>query len=908
MRLARRDAWRSPGRSLLVVLLIALPVAAVTSIDLDLRATADARSTTANALSQLGSAADALVTSERGGAVAQGYTGGPMTTVSETGAPPSEQQLSAALPSGSRLALTGQLAATAIERGDWGLAESLRAQDVTDPLLAGLWRVRDGALPSTTNEIALTSDAADRLHASIGDQITLTPLGSDAEARKVTLVGITTSPAVGGAGVVLPGAMVIPAPTGSTSPSPDYLVDAPAPMTWADVRRLNAIGAFVISRSVIEDPPSFCPLNVLCGDNGPLPGATADPFSAQSSNDVAQAAALGAVVTVLVILQVALLAGPAFAVSLRRRQRELGLLGASGADNAALRRTMLASGVVLGFVGACVGLVLGWIVTWVLSATQNLDLGVEGSGPPALRPELLAVAGIGVLAAVAAALVPAVSAGRGDVVDSLRGRKPPAPITRRTPVTGLVLGVVGMAGMLYGARSLDPVVLCVSILTAELGLILVMPALVMAFGSIGRWLPLAPRLAVRDAGRHRMRTTAAACAIAAVAAGSIAVAAWAQSSALVQSSSDVVWVDGTVLTLVSDQVADDGTPTRPSREMSTSAAAVARAALPGAAVTRVTELVPISAKDPWGGDWTCVMPGEHPADGSTDVSCQGRGTEQGWFTTGMVVIDDPAQVRTLLGPLGPNDAAIAALDEGKALVLTPGTTDASGQLALREQRYDDQGNPLAGKLVTVPALGVASGAIPVNVIIAPAALKPGMPMHGLVREQTTTLLVTPVQADTADRPTASDVLTLAYAKNGLGGLSAQTVHTTEDSTTLVLAMAVGATVLLSLLAGLMVTALAVSDGRADLSTLAAVGAEPAIRRRIASSSAGFIATVGCTVGAVSGLVAARLLVPLFTREQGSVFVTPWLVLLLTVVGIPVFTAGVAWIFTRPTVVMVRRSD
>ena len=899
LRLARRDAWRARGRSLLVVVLIALPVATVTTVDLYAHASEAARSMSANALAQLGNSADALVSTTSASAVAQGYTGGPVTTLAE-GTPPTPDRILAALPAGSRLVPEGSMVATAIERDGWGLAGSVWVSDVNDPLVAGMWRLRSGRLPHALDEVALTDTAASRLHTSIGDRITLTPPGEGGASVTATLVGLTAASWLGGYGVLLPGAITVrPDPAAA---QPAYLAEVSSGLTWGDVRALNAIGAFVISRSVIADPPAFCAENVLCGDSGPVPGAV-DSAPAASPDDVAQAVALGVVAVVLVVLQVALLAGPAFAVSLRRRQRELGLLGASGADTAELRRTMLASGVVLGLVGAALGLLVGWAVTRALGATALFDLATADFRMPSPPPELLALAVLGTLAAVAAALVPAVSAGRGDVVDSLRGRRPVPPVSRRTPVTGLAIGMVGLAGMFYGVRALEPVVLGVSIIVAELGLVLVMPALVTAFAVVGRWLPLAPRLAVRDAGRHRMRTTAAACAIAAAAAGSVATAAWAQSSALDRTSANVVWVDGTVLTLVPGP--DAGTEMRVD---ATQVSTVAAAALPGALMTRVVELAPVSAKDPWGGDWRCVMPGPHPADGTGEVDCSGRGTSMGWFNTGIALIEDPAALPAVLGPLAPNDDAIAALQAGKALVLTPGTTDPQGRLSLREQQYDDQGYPKAGQLVTVPAMEIRTGAVPVNVLVGPAALEAGMPLHGLVKERDSTLVVEPAQADSADQPTAVDTLTLAYAKAGLTNVSPTTFRPSEDSLTLVLGIAVGATMLLSLLAGLTVTGLALSDGRVDLATLAAVGAQPAIRRRMAASTAGFIAAVGCSAGALSGIVAARLLVPLFTRAEGSVFVMPWAVFTLTIIGIPLLTAGIAWTITRPRVVMVRRGN
>ncbi len=59
-----------------------------------------------------------------------------------------------------------------------------------------------------------------------------------------------------------------------------------------------------------------------------------------------------ALVVVMALLEVVLLAGPAFAVIARRMQRSLALMAATGATPPQARRVVLASGVVLGVAGA----------------------------------------------------------------------------------------------------------------------------------------------------------------------------------------------------------------------------------------------------------------------------------------------------------------------------------------------------------------------------------------------------------------------------------------------------------------------------------------------------------------------------------------------------------------------------
>ena len=142
--------------------------------------------------------------------------------------------------------------------------------------------------------------------------------------------------------------------------------------------------------------------------------------------------------------------------------------------------------------------------------------------------------------------MPAVLAGRGDVVDSLRGRRPLPALRTRTPLLGLVVGVLGILLVVYARSSLDVVVLGLGIIAGELGLVLVMPWLVVQTGRLGRWAPLATRMAMRDAGRHRLRTAAAACAIAAAGTAAVAMSTWSTTNTFVSAQTDVAFPPGVV--------------------------------------------------------------------------------------------------------------------------------------------------------------------------------------------------------------------------------------------------------------------------------------------------------------------------------------------------------------------------
>ena len=946
LRLARRDAWHGKGRALLVLLLIALPVAVVVgSISYSL-AQSRVNSSAHQALLSLGTEADARIMTA-GAPASQSID--TMNASTGSGPRPTKAELLAALPAGSTIVDAGGQAPVVIEADGWGVMSNVALTDVRDPLNAGRWRVVDGRLPTTRTELALGGDTIHRLQAHLGDTLTLTTTSGGTHVVRLTLVGVVEPAAPRssyGDGVALPGVVPVDPTITSYGSVPDatdpatlaatpyeFLVRTSRPLTRADVRTLNAMGAVVASRSVLESPPSFCPVDVICLDSGPVPQSQEDPsyVDPQTLEQAARAAALTAVILVLVVLQVALLAGPAFAVQLRRRQRELGLVGASGGTSADLRRAVLASGVVLGVAGGLLGIALGWLAVlalggllpWAPLADSGAHLGV-----PPLPWYVLGVALIGVIAAVVASLVPAVLAGRGDVVDALRGRRPLPALRNRTPVVGLLLGAAGIGLLVYGRSKLDSVILGVGIIVGELGLVLIMPWLVVQAGRIGRWLPLASRMAVRDSGRHRLRTAAAACAIAAAAAAAVATSTWAASESFVTQSTDVPYPPGTIAV----QAFADGT-SAPATGLTTRTAAVIESVAPGSptavllgvmpkdapistggmGIGAVACLVPAAAavdgSSPGSGVAAVASPGALAADGVQWQGCGGRSSVNGGLGGEVMLLRDPATLGLLLGPIADVAAARTMLESGGAVVLQPGSLDSAGKVVLQSSTQHDDGTLTLNPVFRVPAAEVLTGALPTSVILGPKALEPGGAASSLrADEATEVIVVAPSTADRPDRPTVAEQIQIGLAKARVNAGVQVGGADQPDNTAVQLAVIGAATLLLALLAGLMVTALALADGRSDITTLAAVGAEPRVRRRLAASSAGFVATLGCATGVVSGLVLAWLLNPLFNRFGSQTTVIHWWLVAFVLLGVPAITAGTAWLTTRSKIALTRRRD
>ncbi|WP_328824151.1 FtsX-like permease family protein [Verrucosispora sioxanthis] len=109
--------------------------------------------------------------------------------------------------------------------------------------------------------------------------------------------------------------------------------------------------------------------------------------------------------------------------------------------------------------------------------------------------------------------------------------------------------------------------------------------------------------------------------------------------------------------------------------------------------------------------------------------------------------------------------------------------------------------------------------------------------------------------------------------------------------------------------------MAAAEGRADLSTLAAVGAGPGVRRLLSLCQAGVIAVLGSALGIVAGLASA-LIVLAFTNQRYAdrwpieppyPLVMPWLTLGVLVV-VPLVAMLGAALLTRSRLPVERRLD
>jgi putative ABC transport system permease protein len=498
LRIARREARRSRGRSLLVVAMIGLPVLflAFTAVSYDMFTP-----TGAEAADRTMGAASARIQWSFRSPVLQlpnpyeglGSALGPGGRVD--GQPkPTVEELVATLGPGTR-AIPLQRGTTAL-RTAAGIGElNTVGLDASDPLAHGYVTVLAGRAPTTAGEVALTEQAMARLGAAVGGTVT-----TAAGDRTYTVVGRVEFPAQ-------LRELVLFAPTDETSADVSdrsWLVATAAPIAWSDVLRLNQLGMVVASRAVFEHPPP--------ADQVPFKNVVG------GGEELTVSVLIGG----LGLLEIVLLAGPAFAVGARRRQRQLALIAANGGTPAHIRRIVLADGIVLGLAGAVAGIVAGVVAAFAFRPyAEDLLMHTRAGGYRVFPSALAAIAVLAVATGLLAALVPAFVTARQDVVASLSGRRGITRSKKRWLALGLTMVASGTAVVMAATQRADAEVILVGLVVGELGLVLCTPSIVGIVARAGRVLPLTARIALRDAARNRAAAAPAIAAVMAAVAGSV---------------------------------------------------------------------------------------------------------------------------------------------------------------------------------------------------------------------------------------------------------------------------------------------------------------------------------------------------------------------------------------------------
>jgi putative ABC transport system permease protein len=415
------------------------------------------------------------------------------------------EALRALLPVGSRIEPFGISSIRLVLPGRE--IEATGASVDLDGLGRGMFTLLQGRLPASADEVAISPRVAAFTSATIGGRITIKDIGA------ASVVGLVESPDNFRGPLVVQDAAL----ASGEAKSPSWLVGLPAGFS-------------------IDDLDAALPLDE---------GHDGDLFYIASRRDEMRpsASSSGAVIVLggLALVEAALVASAAFAVSIRRRQRELGLLAATGAEPRHLAGSVLAEGVVLGTLGALVGVAGG--VGLAIAASPFLD-ALTGRRNPALAIApgwVITAAAIGLVAALLACLVPAWTAARVPVTVALSGRRPATLPAGRTLSVGILLIGIAIAstgagatmrlhGTNGGSGTISVILLLAGAILGVLGFGAASPWLLERLERPAAHLPLASRIALRDTARARSRNGPIVTAILASFAATVAVAAYSSSN------------------------------------------------------------------------------------------------------------------------------------------------------------------------------------------------------------------------------------------------------------------------------------------------------------------------------------------------------------------------------------------
>ena len=910
LRIARRTVMRSRARSLLIAILVGLPVAAATYADVMARTFS---SPEREAQQTVGSA-DGAVTVTRAKRLAfyspawvDTGQAGPLRDERD----PRKVDVAALLPAGTKLAAMPRYETLTLARGDRVVRTQMVVADANEPLHRYAIKLEAGARAPGRGEALVTRRLAERLRLLVDDELRPGAAITVRRGPVIRVSGLVRDPsclsceqvvAAPGSAIVRAAARIEPAVdytnyySGFGASDPTSLVDLPAGTSLEALgRSLATRGVALTTRDAIAHPERY--------------GAASDTVTLDSL----RALALVVIIVALGLLEVVLLAGTAFAVGARRQVRELGLVAASGGSPRDVRRIVLAQGLVLGALGAALGVAGGFAVALAGRPVWERLADSEITGW-AFGPAEIAVAGlVGLLSGLAAAVLPAIGAGRMRPVNALAGRfRSTAGARRRGVVAGVVLLVAGAVCGLLGDRLLaddfaayvrelaevqrtggfadapssgGPLALIMGGATLALvGLVLLAPALIGAIARLGARLPLSARLAVRDAERHRHRTGPATSAIVVAVTGSVVLA----------------------FTLAGSFRADElrYPPQLPSNTLSVMRGESSTTGMLAGSKRAVAEL-------PQGRRYPLFVPlGPAPADlvpgdalhdarmlnadqqpgpcpsGSRSQDC-GITIEVG--RNGAVAIgDDDATTRLVAGP-GFDAAAREALASGKALVFASRQLDSAGNVHIA--------NHTGGRVTRVPGHVVASdrayGALPAALVSRRTARSLGWDVG------VDSVLLTYGRQATHDDV---DAAIAAAVDAGAGVAQDDADPDPKNLALLLIAIAAGFVTLVGVAISV---ALSAAEGRADLATLAAVGAPASRRRALMAGQALLVGGLGCVLGVGLGSFIA------FTARAttGSPeFVVPWANLAATGVGVPLLAALVAALCTRRTLPLVRRAE
>jgi ABC-type lipoprotein release transport system permease subunit len=529
-------------------------------------------------------------------------------------------------------------------------------------------------------------------------------------------------------------------------------------------------------------------------------------------------------VAALLLAEVAFIAGAAFATGTRRRLREIGLLGANGADIKQIRLTVIGEGLTVGVVGGLAGVAAGVVVLIVGRPIIQRFVSVLITGVELYPWDVVGPLLVAILATVIAAWLPARTASKVPTTTALQGRMPArAP---RPWVAPLGLGLAGFGGLLLlvaltaaGTTATSAVAAIGSLLMVG-GVALLAGPIVALVARMADRLRSTPRLVLRDSGRHRTRASVA------VAATMVILLAPALTFALQTTEAERSLLYG--LPTPADQVILAGSYDELGNPSTITAADIANVAglVPEDGVARMTRL-----------NVATVLEGESVPPPGQEEFAEAEGGE--------IVLGTPEWGAMLATPdlvdLYGGAAIESALDETGVVIF--GVEDRDSWVLIDGERYDARELPVAvmwGVPRVLVSDDVAAG------LGDPERLE-GAIFH-LSREMTN-----------------DERQELYYGNLEIyGGWS-------DISTTEVYLIGAGATLLAVLIVVALVTAVAAAEIKEEMEVIVAVGAPGSIRRRFLGVQTWLYTAIAALLAVPLGIGAIKI----FGVAQGGYYGGPF---------------------------------
>ena len=910
LRLASRQVRRAWASSLLVVTLIALPMALVSGGIVF--AVSHVPTTDETLTAELGQADSWVAVVNGPDPSLRQYLDRPtwweidrddMTGIPANAEQPMPESAVPLLPRGLDVIEIGEGAVTAETAGGAGALAAVIG-DAWDPVLDGRFEMHEGRAPTNTREAMVSPGALERLGAAIGDELVLTE-----PAASFTITGVMTQAEDADAAEVV----FLPATAATRALQEDVTATRWFLPEWNptpdDVGALNQQGLIVLDRQLYTDPGA-----------GAAPGWGLD-------NLVATTLALTGIAAAFTGYLVVLLAGAAFSVSARRQQRSLAVAASVGGARGDIFRIVLLQGTVLGLVGGVLGTGVG-IGLGVLFL-HLLDDGSAAAfwGLHIPVPALVGVVAFAVIVGTIAAIAPARAATRGEVIAALRGARRPVRVRTDRPLWGSLLlamgvGVTGAAGAGLAALSaadaqikdysnplwtLAVIGIIAGPLLLQIGVILAGHWLLTLLTRVLSPLGIASRIASRDAAANPGRIVPAFAAIAAVAFLSSAALGGV---AVSLGSTERGWVHQAPL----GSVAMTAYPSESGGDP---------APLLEEAHERGRALLERSDPSAVGSVWSQGWPGEYDERGQlkpTDatlvspllqdyVACSDADLDpnptcvpSSWAAAGYhhaLAVVAASDLEAVLGV--PVSLSVrSAFRDGAAIVSDLRFLGPDGRVVLNtvtleqvESGSADGGTSGAGASREVDVVEVAlPQALPWGVVISPQAAD----ALGIVRGALTMVAtydespsVTRLDRLRADAESASrahpDVFMYPHLESGPSAPAGW------------LWLILGATAVLVVAASAVALGLARVERRPDDATLAAVGGSRRLRRGIAFWQALVIAGMGAITGSVAGIlpVWGIILASQNSYNPPQLADLPWAWLALLAIGLPLAIAIVSWL-------------